>query len=143
MEINTEINKVFGTEMAKLFAAQISQEELEAKAREVWKTINYKDTSYWSSSKQSELEKEIRNEYLKRVRAAADAILESEEGQVNIQDAAQELVKKIREKTEEEIVSRAANMIASMYCGDNIGKRNIQDVIDETVYQMMPRDKGI
>lgn len=143
MEINTEINKVFGTEMAKLFAAQISQEELEAKAREIWKTINYKDTSYWSSSKQSELEKEIRNEYLKRVRAATDVILESEEGQVNIQDAAQELVKKIRAKTEEEIVSRVVNMIASMYCGDNIGKRNIQNVIDETVYQMMPRDKGI
>lgn len=143
MEINTEINKVFGEEMAKLFAAQISQEELEAKAREVWKTINYKDTSYWSSSKQSELEKEIRNEYLKRVRAATDAILESEEGQVSIQDAAQELVRKIRAKAEEEIVSRVANIIASMYCGNNIGKRNIQNVIDETVYQMTRGDKSI
>lgn len=139
MEINTEINKVFGTEMAKLFAAQISQEELETKAREVWKAINYKDTSYWSSNKQSELEREIHNEYLKRVQAAADAILESEEGQINIQTAAQELVRKIRAKAEEEIVSRAANMIASMYCGNNIENYNIQDVIKETVYKMTPR----
>ena len=28
MEINAEVNKVFGTEMAKLFAATISEEEL-------------------------------------------------------------------------------------------------------------------
>lgn len=139
MEINTEINKVFGTEMAKLFAAQISQEELMSKAQEVWKAINYKDTSYWSSNKQSELEREIHNEYLKRVHAAADAILESEEGQINIQTAAQELVRKIRVKAEEEIVSRAANMIASMYCGNNIENYNIQNVIKETIYQMTPR----
>lgn len=142
MEINTEINKVFGTEMAKLFASQISEEELMSKAQEVWRAINYKDIPYWSSNKQSELEREIRNEYLKRIQAAADAILESEEGQINIQTAAQELVKKIRAKAEEEIVSRAANMIASMYCGDNIGQRNIQSVIDETVYQET-RGKGI
>ncbi len=139
MEINTEINKVFGEEMAKLFAAQISEEELMSKAREVWKAINYKDTSYWSSNKQSELEKEISNEYLRRVHAAADAILESEEGQISIQTAAQELVKKIRAKAEEEIVSRAANIIASMYCGDNICHRNIQDVIADTVYTMTPK----
>lgn len=32
MEINTEINKVFGTEMAKLFAGSISEEQLKETA---------------------------------------------------------------------------------------------------------------
>lgn len=34
MEINSEVNKVFGTEMAKLFAATISEEELKHRAEQ-------------------------------------------------------------------------------------------------------------
>lgn len=33
MELNTEINKVFGKEMAKLFAASISEEEMMSAAK--------------------------------------------------------------------------------------------------------------
>ena len=40
MEINAEMNKVFGQEMAKLFAATINEEELMHKAQQVWNNMN-------------------------------------------------------------------------------------------------------
>ena len=45
MELNAEMNKIFGQEMAKLFAATISEEELQRKARDVWKNLNLREDS--------------------------------------------------------------------------------------------------
>ena len=57
MEINAEMNKVFGQEMAKLFAATINEEELKEKAQEVWHEMNYQERSYYNSRTNSKIER--------------------------------------------------------------------------------------
>lgn len=58
MELNAEMNKIFGQEMAKLFAATISEEELQRKAREVWKNLNLREDS-WGGRREPEIERFI------------------------------------------------------------------------------------
>ena len=70
MELNAEINKIFGQEMAKLFAAQISEDELLNKARQVWTDIN--NSSYWNND--SVLVKEIKAQYSSRMKEEIDKI---------------------------------------------------------------------
>jgi len=52
MEINAEINKIFGTEMAKLFAEQISEEELRDSAIKSYNKLRTADRSmsYYGSN---------------------------------------------------------------------------------------------
>jgi len=59
MELNTEINKVFGEEMAKIFAATISEEEIKEKADKIWKDLNNK-IDRWGSRSDSALEAEVK-----------------------------------------------------------------------------------
>ena len=57
MEISTEINKIFGEEMAKIFANRISDEELEETARKIWDDMNLEKRN-WSGARE---EPEIKN----------------------------------------------------------------------------------
>ena len=71
MEINTEINKIFGEEMGKLFAAKISDEELEQTAERVWKKMNEETIDTWNGRKKTkrlrlELENTSYNAFIKR-----------------------------------------------------------------------------
>ena len=139
MEINTEINKVFGEEMAKLFAAQISEEELKAKAQEAWKKINYKDSSYWSNTKQSALEEEIQRELLARVKDEIYTILNSEEGEKCTRELAQTFVDRIRVRGSEKIIENASDLLASLYGGAQYNGTSLQYVINQTIQQAMER----
>lgn len=82
MEINAEINKIFGQEMAKLFAAQISDTELEDAARKCWREIAQDD---WYYNGSSALHKAVNQVYLKRIEEAVNKILDSEGGDKRIQ----------------------------------------------------------
>lgn len=74
MEINTEINKVFGREMASLFASHISEEELTKRCEESWKEIINRPYKYGSYEK-SVLDGLIKEEIVKRVMVKVDEIL--------------------------------------------------------------------
>ena len=75
MELNTEINRVFGQEMAKLFAAEISDDELLKKARQVWADINNTGNSYWN--KDSDLTKLIKSQYSSRMKEEVNKVMET------------------------------------------------------------------
>lgn len=119
MEINTEINKIFGQEMAKLFADSIDETELKEKAKYAWKEINKTTDNYnlWNR-RDSDITTMIKNELLSRVKNEVNAILATEEVQIDIHNMAQEIINKVRERTEENIIERTSKMLADLYCAD-------------------------
>ena len=134
MEISAEINEIFGQEMAKLFAAQVSDTELENTARACWREIT-QDNRYYNES--SDLNKAIRQIYLKRIEEAANKILDSEEGQKDTEAQAREIVEQIRQKAKEKIVEGVSDRVAMLSVGHGgFDLRSyIQAVIDETIYR--------
>ncbi len=121
MEINAEMNKVFGQEMAKLFAATISEKELQQKAQEVWGKLNLRDNS-WGSRKESEIERAIREEILKRLYQKIEAILKEPIADEILEKKAREMVEAARKIGEEAIIrdmaSHMVNKALSIYGRD-------------------------
>lgn len=129
MEINAEMNKVFGQEMAKLFAATISEEELQRKAQEVWSKLNLRDNS-WGSRNESEIERAIKEEILKRLYQKIEAILKEPIADEILEKKAREMVETARKVGEEAIIrdmaSHMVNNALSVYGRD---KAIVSDIL--------------
>ena len=95
MEINAEMNKVFGQEMAKLFAATINEEELVQKAQQVWNNMNNSGWSY-NSRTDSEIEKYIKDQILNRLYEKITTILKEPINEEALEKKAREMVDKAR-----------------------------------------------
>ena len=111
MEINTEINKVFGMEMAKIFASSISEEEINNTAKKVWEQLNTHVNEY-GRMKNSDIEDYIRNVLLEKLHEKILMVLKEPKNDKAIEDKARELVGKAKEIAEEAIVKSIANGIA-------------------------------
>ena len=107
MELNVEMNKIFGQEIAKLFAATISEEELQRKALEVWKDMNRREDS-WGCRREPEMERFIKEEILKRLYEKIQAILEEPVSDEILEKKAREMVEAARKAGEEAIVKDMA-----------------------------------
>ena len=131
MEINAEMNKVFGQEMAKLFAATIDEEELTQKAQQVWINMNKAEWSY-NSRTDSEIEKYIKNQILNRLYEKIAAILKEPINEEELEKKAREMVDKARRAGEEAIIRDMAHHMAdnvlSAYGRD---ERIVQTVLAE------------
>ena len=131
MEINTEMNKVFGQEMAKLFAATINEEELTQKAQQVWTNMNKSEWSY-NSRTDSEIEKYIKDQILDRLYEKIKTILKEPINEEALEKKAREMVDKARRAGEEAIIRdiahNMANNVLSVYGRD---ERIVQGVLSE------------
>lgn len=131
MEINAEMNKVFGQEMAKLFAATINEEELTQKAQQVWNNMNKSEWSY-NSRKDSEIENYIKEQILYRLYEKITAILKEPINEEALEKKAREMVDKARRAGEEAIIRDMAHHMAdnvlSAYGRD---ERIVQAVLSE------------
>ena len=131
MEINTEMNKIFGQEMAKLFAATINEEELTQKAQQVWNSMNKTEWSY-NSRTDSEIEKYIKNQILNRLYEKIEAILKEPINEEALEKKAREMVDKARRAGEEAIIRdmayHMADNVLSAYSRD---ERIVQKVLSE------------
>lgn len=118
MEINTEINKVFGEEMAKLFVAKISDERLSVAAEKAWDELNKKEWDY-GKSKDSVIEKKIKETILKRIYEKVNAILDEPIAEETLEKKAREMVDAARKAGEEAIIrdmaKNMANNVLSIY----------------------------
>ena len=112
MEINTEINKVFGMEMAKIFASSISEEEINNTAKKVWEQLNTHVSEY-GRMKNSDIENYIRNVLLEKLHEKILMILQEPKNDEAIEEEARELVRKAKEVAEEAIVRSIADGITS------------------------------
>ena len=134
MEINAEMNKVFGQEMAKLFAATINEEELTQKAQQVWANMNM-NKSEWSynSRTNSEIEKYIKNQILDRLYEKIETILKEPINEEVLEKKAREMVDKARRAGEEAIIRDMAHHMA-----DNVLSAYSRDerIVQEVLAQM-------
>ena len=130
MEINTEINKVFGQEMAKIFCQSMDEKELKQKAQDIWREINRKDCS-WGSRGDSELETYIKNEFMKETLDEIKKILAEPQNMDTIKARAREMVDESRRIAEKAIIeSMATHMVENTLSAYNAQSKFTQDVMD-------------
>lgn len=110
MEINAEINKVFGEQMASLFAANISEEELKARSEEAWLLITKRPYRYGECEK-SMLDKLLQEEIVKRVMIKVDEILKEPDTDEKIQEEALRIATEAKKKSEEMMINTIATNI--------------------------------
>ena len=135
MELNAEINKVFGQEMAKLFATQISEDEMHRAAGQAWSMLNREE---WINGKHTTALKDLTMVAIKNNLAEEiKNITNSEEFKDECKKLAEEIVKDIREETYKKVVEEVSNRLAGMSLGyQGIG---LAGLIEETVVNMMHR----
>lgn len=107
MELNAEINKVFGQEMAKLFVASLDEEEMKRKATQIWQDITKKEYK-WGVYGDSELETYIKREFLQDIQARIKEILKEPQNADLVEKRAREMVAEARRIGEEAIIRAMA-----------------------------------
>ena len=117
MEINTEINKIFGGEMAKLFANKVSEEELEKKSREAWNEITKRPFSY-SCQEKSQLEKMIHDQIVARILSRVEEILKEPVPEELINQQARDIANRAKEKATEIMINTIAENISNRMFND-------------------------
>ena len=137
MEVNTEINKVFGTEMAKLFASTISEEEMQKAAKQMWERLN-KNTNEWGSRRSSDIEKYIKDVLLKRLQEKILAILQEPENDEEFEKRARKLISDAREIADKAIVKS----IATNLCQRTLSAWNVQDKFVDDVLRVLYVEKS-
>lgn len=122
MEFNAEINKIFGEEMAKIFAATISQEEMMTKAKDIWRELNSSKSS-WGYDKSPELERYIKQEFLHEVHEKILEILKEPQAAEEVEKRARAMVEKATRIGEEAIIrtmaQRMVENVLSKYDGNS------------------------
>lgn len=131
MEINAEINKVFGQEMAKLFAEQITEEELRTEAIKSYNKLRQKN-SYYLANQDSEFDIYLRKAILERYKEEVNKYLETKQLQIDIQEEARKFVDEIREVARRKIIENASDAILNIYRGNDMA-RVLNGVIDVNV----------
>lgn len=117
MEINTEINKIFGEEMAKLFANKVSEEELEKKSREAWDEITKRPYSFYNNEK-SQLEKMIHDQIVARILSKVEEILKEPVPEEMINQQARDIANRAKEKATEMMIDTIAKNISNRMFND-------------------------
>lgn len=131
MELSAEVNKIFGQEMARLFADQISEDELKAKAEKVWNGLVRAESKPWQyGHTEPELERYIREEIVTRTLDKVKEILKEPESEEEIEKRVRQMVAKAREVAEEAIIRDLAHHLVdntlSVYSRD---EKIVQDVL--------------
>lgn len=136
MELNTEINRVFGEEMAKVFSKSISQEEIMNAAKEAWKQLNYRESSYWST-KDSQIDKLIKSVCLDRLKEEVEKITSTDDFKAQMAVLAKQIVDEIIEETHKKTVEEISNRLAALSTG--YGGFGLRSMIEQTVADMINR----
>ena len=108
MEFNTEVNKIFGQEMAKLFAQTISEDEMQKKAELVWREMNLPTCDSWNYRKEPEIYRLIKEESLKRLYEKVENILREPIAAEVLEKKARDMIEKARKIGEEAIIKDMA-----------------------------------
>lgn len=134
MEISTEINKVFGQEMAKLFATQISEEEMLETAKSVWTDMQSESGPSWDRTS-PESTKVIKVALKEKLSEQVQALTETNEFKDECRTLAEQMVNEIREETHRKVVEEVSSRLAGLSAGyGGMGLRGmIEQIIMETI----------
>lgn len=132
MQISTEINKIFGEEMAKIFANKISDEELEETARKIWDDMNLEKRNWSGAREEPEIKRLVKEAIVKRLYEKIEEILREPINDELLEIKARSMVEMARKIGEETIIRDMANNLAknvlSVYSRD---EKIVQKVLDE------------
>lgn len=132
MEISTEINKVFGEEMAKIFANKISEEELENTARKIWDDMQLEKRSWNGSREEPEIKRLVKEQIVKRLYEKIESILSDPLNDEFLEAKARNMVETARKIGEEAIIKDMANnMVKNVLSVYNRDESIVQKVIEE------------
>lgn len=132
MEISTEINKVFGEEIAKIFANKISEEELENTARKIWDDMNLEKRSWTGPREEPEITRLVKEQIVKRLYEKIESILSEPINDELLEAKARNMVETARKVGEETIIKdMASNMAKNVLSVYNRDERIVQEVIAE------------
>lgn len=133
MEINAEVNKIFGQEMAKLFAATISEDEMYKKAKAVWNDMNR--SAY---NRDSEINAFIKNAFKDELKDEINKITSSDVFKEYISSMAQDIVDEIVKKTKEKMIEDVSNRLACIATGkpDRGLYSYIEDAVAQSIMKM-------
>lgn len=135
MELNAEINKVFGEEMAKLFAAKFSEEEMERYANVAWKSLIQKSNTYWEN--ESEIDKAVKRAMLDKMQEKIKEVTGTEEFQNNMSALAKTIVDEIIDETHKKMVESVSTQLAMLSTGYN--EYGLTSYIEQVVMKMVQR----
>lgn len=131
MELNAEINRVFGQEMAKVFAASIDEETLKQKAEQVWYQFNNSSTRYVNDA----------SSYI--IGAFKDSLIDeikeitgTDEFKKRMKEMAEPMVKEIIAETRRKTIECVSDQMSQLYAGSHGG---LASMVENVVYQMMQR----
>lgn len=132
MELNTEINKVFGQEMARIFASTITEEEMEKEAKWVWRDLT-SNKDKWGYGKDTELQRFIKQEFLSRTIEEVKKILAEPQNEEEVKKRAREMVAEARKIGEEAIINAMANKMVehtlSAYNNNEVFVRQVMEAL--------------
>ena len=125
--------------MAKLFAAEISEEELLKKARQVWADINNTGNSYWN--KDSDLVKQIKAQYSSRMKEEVNKIMETPAFKDQMQMDAKKFVDEMVQETRRKMIDEVSNRMAGIWLNGYgmAGGPSLKQAIEQTVIEMTAR----
>lgn len=112
MELNTEINKVFGTEMARIFASTISEDEIKEKAQAVWTELNQGKYEY-GRRYDPKINEYIRDVILEKLHDKIVEILKEPINEEKLEAKAREMVEEARKVGEKLIIKQISENIAN------------------------------
>lgn len=120
MEINTEINRIFGEEIAKIYANSINEEELKQTAQQMFDKLKEPIRDRWSNDNRSELEKLISNYIQGKVLEEVQNIMDQPEEGEELRKHAEDLVQRIKELSDKLIVDAMAQHIVERTVREDI-----------------------
>lgn len=111
MELTTEITKVFGQEMAKLFTETLDEEEMKQTAKKAWQELNNHEYHYGDRQK-SQLEKMIEELVTNKVLEKVKELLKEPQNEDIINKEAVRIVLEARKKASDMMIDKLAEGIA-------------------------------
>lgn len=132
MEINTEINRIFGEEIAKIYANSIDEEDLKQTAQQMFDKLKEPNRDRWSNDNRSELEKLVSNYIQGKILEEVRNIMDQPEEGEELRKHAEDLVQRIKELSDKLIVDVMAQNIVERTTRDNIAY-----AINDHMYQLV------
>lgn len=111
MELTTEITKVFGQEMAKLFTETLDEEELKQTAKKAWQELNNHEYRYGDRQK-SQLEKMIDELITNKVLEKVEELLKEPQNKEFLDKEAERIISEAKKKASNMMIDRLAEGIA-------------------------------
>ena len=115
MELNAEINKVIGKEMATLLAAKISPEEMDRLAQNAWEDFIKPEYHQFSSNGPSDLDKTIKTVFIEALSERIKELLKEPQRQEELDATARRIIDKARVASEEIMVRVLAENMAEVH----------------------------